>query len=83
MIDTYQQTGIKEFGDLELKDFKWQLIEFSYNCVTMTSYAIIEAWELNQKHRRLFEISDPQGNAESDVITEVLKLETFNGSTLI
>lgn len=80
----YQQTGLKTFDDIELQDFKWELIDAGVKCATMQAWVEIEAWEIHKRNNRRFNIDMPTDlNDISTIIDKVLELPAFAGSTLI
>lgn len=81
----YQQSGIKTYDDIELQDFKWQIVDAGVRCFpSMQAWVEIEAWEIHKRHNRRFDIEMPTDLNDFDTVyARTLELTTFQGSTLI
>lgn len=79
----YQQTGIKTFKDIDLKDFKWMIDLVTYKWSKGTAEVEVIAWEKYRPISRTFEFDVPNEWTSANVLSAVLSLDCFAGSTLI
>lgn len=75
-----KQTGIKQFADIELKDFTWKIASVRYDWDNDKAFIEVHAWELHKVHSRTFEFPCAEQWSDQTALDELLKLDTFKGS---
>jgi len=77
-----KQAALKTFQDIELKNFTWEVVVVSYNWLTNKASVEVHALEDGKtlKHSRTFEFDCPEEWTSETALSELLKLETFEGS---
>lgn len=75
-----KQTGIKQFDDIELKDFEWKIKGVSYDWENDHALVEVHAWEKHKVHSRTFIFPCAEQWTAQDAIDALMTLDTFKNS---
>lgn len=75
-----KQTGIKQFDDIELKNFEWKIKGVTYDWDNDLALVEVHAWEKHKVHSRTFSFPCTEQWTAKQAMDAILSLETFKGS---
>jgi len=76
-----KQTGIKTFGDIELKDFTWKIASVRYDWTNNKAFVEVHAWETHAVHSRTFDFACTSDWSSQECYDALFTLDAFKGSS--
>lgn len=75
-----KQTGIKQFGDIELKDFEWKIKGVTYDWENNLAFVEVYAWEKHKIHSRTFSFPCTEEWTAQNAFDALMELDAFKNS---